>query len=144
MQSVLCLHARVNVCSWIRQGIWCLQRLSSHKCYHLQKNLLVWSFLIDDLHSAKTYLRTSHSWLSCNGKINHFIKSAIWCLGDFDVLHRDKKWVAEYSWILLSWLKSSFWNNFLGFCWNDKKEKKKKKQSFWKSQEQTLNLYLSS
>uniref|UniRef100_A0A7N5P1E3 GATOR2 complex protein MIOS n=1 Tax=Ailuropoda melanoleuca TaxID=9646 RepID=A0A7N5P1E3_AILME len=31
MQSVPFLHAHVNVCSWIQQEIWYLQRLSSHK-----------------------------------------------------------------------------------------------------------------
>lgn len=109
MQSVPCLHARVNVCSWIQQGIWYLQRLSSHKCYHPKRNLQVWSFLIDVLHSSKTYLRTSQSWLSCNGKINHSIKSAIWCLSDFDVLHRDRCcWNEHQRWaqILFNRLKT--------------------------------------
>lgn len=82
------------------------------KCYHLKRNLQVWSFLIDVLHRSKTYLRTSHSWLSCNGKINHSIRSAIWCLSDFDVLHRDKCCWNEHqsvdmTWILFSMLKKS-------------------------------------
>lgn len=34
--------------------------------------------LIDVLHSSKKYLRTSHSWVSYNGEINHSISLAIW------------------------------------------------------------------
>lgn len=124
MQSVLCLHAHVNVCSWIQQGTWYLQRLSSHKCYHLKRNLQVWSFLIDVLHSSKTYLRTSHSWLSCNGKINHsnqitnLMFEWFWCASQRQML---LQWTSEYGheFCSVGW-KRSFWKNFVGFCWNYK------------------------